>query len=203
MTRRPWFLPHDADLLGMLGAQAKITVDGFDALVHWADGAPVAGEQVRACEHRADTAKRELWRALRVAFSPPMDAEDLFTLSADLDEVLNGAKDLVREMEVMAMEPDAPMLAMVGELRDAVANLAAACRAFAEQTSDPTEYADAAIHHQRKAEHLYRGAMSALIGLDSVHEVVGRREAYRRLSRVGELVHRVADRVWYATVKEA
>jgi len=73
-------------------------------------GDPEAGGQVRDCEHRADTAKRELWRLLREAFSPPMDAEDLFTLSADLDEVLNGAKDLVREIEVMAMEPDAPVL---------------------------------------------------------------------------------------------
>jgi hypothetical protein len=32
---------------------------------------------------------------------------------------------------------------------------------------------------------------------------VARREGYRRMSRMADLVHRVADRVWYATVKEA
>lgn len=203
MNRAHWFLPHDADLLGMLRTQAEITAEGFDALVEWADGNPDAGARVRDCEHRADAAKRELWRSLRDAFSPPMDAEDLFTLSADLDEVLNGGKDLVREVEVMGMEPDAPMLAMVRELRDAVASLAEAFRAFSVPEDDPTVCADAAIRRQRDGEHLYRAAMSALIGVDSVHEVAGRREAYRRLSRLGELVHRVADRVWYATVKEA
>ena len=29
------------------------------------------------------------------------------------------------------------------------------------------------------------------------------REIYRRLSRMGDLVHAVAERVWYAVVKEA
>jgi uncharacterized protein Yka (UPF0111/DUF47 family) len=203
VTRSHWFLPHDVDLMAMLRDQAAITVEGFDAFVDWANGSPEAGDRVRECEHRADTAKRALWRALREAYSPPMDGEDLFTLSADLDEVLNSAKDLVGEMEVMGMEPDEPMLAMARELRGGVVCLADACAAFADPGADPTERADAAIRHQRNGEHLYRGAMSALIGVDSIHEVVGRREAYRRLSRLGELVHRVADRVWYATVKEA
>ena len=80
----------------------------MDALVAWAAGDADAAQRVRDFEHQADDAKRELWRTLRDAFSPPLDAEDLYTLSADLDEVLNAAKDLVREMEVMKMEPDAP-----------------------------------------------------------------------------------------------
>jgi hypothetical protein len=31
---------------------------------------------------------------------------------------------------------------------------------------------------------------------------MGRRELYRRLSRVSEILIEAADRVWYATVKE-
>jgi hypothetical protein len=31
---------------------------------------------------------------------------------------------------------------------------------------------------------------------------MGRRELYRRLSRVSEMLIEAADRVWYATVKE-
>ena len=55
----------------------------------------------REYEHHADDKKRQLWRELRDAFSPPIDAEDLFSLSSDLDEVLNAGKNLVRELEVM------------------------------------------------------------------------------------------------------
>jgi enamine deaminase RidA (YjgF/YER057c/UK114 family) len=35
-----------------------------------------------------------------------------------------------------------------------------------------------------------------------IREVIGRRELYRRLSRIAETVVDVADRVWYAAVKE-
>jgi hypothetical protein len=63
--------------------------------------------------------------------------------------------------------------------------------------------ADAAIKCQRRVEHSYRSAMSTLLHDVDLREVMGRREAYRRLSRIGDLVHTVAERVWYAVVKES
>ena len=99
MSARHWFLPETPELLRMLRAQCAITVEAMDELLAWSEGQPGAADRVRDCEHRADEAKRELWVALRGRFSPPLDAEDLYTLSADLDEVLNASKDLVREME--------------------------------------------------------------------------------------------------------
>ena len=144
-----------------------------------------------------------MWRTLRDAFSPPLDAEDVFTLSADLDEVLNAAKDLVREMDVMKLQPDPPTHEIVVLLAEAVGHLADAFGCLGQAEGDPTQCADAAIKSQRRVEHVYRPAMSALVEVADLREVMSRREAYRRLSRIGELVHRVAERVWYAVVKEA
>jgi len=202
VSSKRWFLPENPDLLGMLHQQAAITVEAMDALVAWAAGDAMAAVRVRECEHRADTAKRELWVALRESFSPPLDGEDLYTLSADLDEVLNAAKDLTREMEVMAMEPDEPTHAMVVFLADAVGHLAGAFGRLGGG-GDATELADAAIKSTRRVEHAYRAAMSELLQVADLREVMGRREAYRRLSRIGDLVHTVAERIWYAVVKEA
>jgi uncharacterized protein Yka (UPF0111/DUF47 family) len=92
----------------MLRQQAAITVEAMDALAAWSGGDATAAVTVRDCEHRADETKRQLWRALRDAFSPPLDAEDPYTLSADLDEVLNAAKDLTRGMDLMDMAPGPP-----------------------------------------------------------------------------------------------
>jgi uncharacterized protein Yka (UPF0111/DUF47 family) len=202
MSVRRWFLPDSPDLVGMLRQQAAITVEAMDALIAWSGGDPAAAVAVRECEHRADETKRQLWRALREAFSPPLDAEDLYTLSADLDEVLNASKDLTREMELMDMAPDAPTHEMVILLAEAVGHLAAAFGRLAGD-GDATASADAAIKGQRRVEHAYRAAMSALLQVDDLREVMGRREAYRRLSRIADLVHVVAERVWYAVVKEA
>ena len=97
--RRRWFLPETPDVLGMLGTQLDTTLAAMRAFARWAHGDLDAADEVRALEHRADDQKRALWRALRTAFVTPVDAEDLFVMSAELDEVLNGTKDVVREAE--------------------------------------------------------------------------------------------------------
>ncbi len=99
-------------MLGMLRRQTEITVEGMDALVAWAEGDPDASERLHACEHRADEQKRDLRRALTTAFSTPLEPEDIFELSSGLDEVLNSAKNTVRESEVMGTAPDAAMAEM-------------------------------------------------------------------------------------------
>ena len=200
VTKGRWFLPENVDLLGMLRTQAAITVEGMDALVAWTAGDELAAKTVRDCEHRADSAKRELWRTLRDAFTPPMDAEDLFTLSADLDEVLNGVKDLVREIEVTDLAPDPTMHDMAAALAESVRHLADAFAGLGS-TGDPTTDADAAIHSQRHIERVYRAALAGGATTDGP-DLMMRRDAYREFLQLGDRLHRVADRVWYATVKE-
>ena len=208
MKKRSWFLPESKDVLGMLREQARVTIDGVEALVAWAAGDPAGADAVRACEHRADDRKRELRRALTEAYTTPIDAEDIYTMSVRLDGVMNGVKDAVRESEVMAIAADEHVLAMASLLADGVRHLA---DAFAGLDGDDhpngsgkaaTDAADAAVRSQRQLERVYRSAMSALLDLDDLREVMGRRELYRRFSRVSEELVEVAERVWYATFKE-
>ena len=116
--------------------------------------------------------------------------------------MLNAAKDVVRELEVLSLQPDAATHEMAVLLADAVGHLADAFARLASHDGDATECADAAIKSRRRVERAYRAAMSALLAVDDIREVTSRRELYRRLLHVGELVHAVADRVWYAVVKE-
>ena len=73
----------------------------------------------------------------------------------------------------------------------------------ARPTFLPQQCADAAIKSVRRVEHVYRSAMSALLRVDDPREVMAWREVYRRLSRIGDHIHGVAERVWYAMMKEA
>jgi uncharacterized protein len=207
VKRSSWFLPENPDVLGMLGRQAAVTVEGMAALVAWAGGESEAAQRVRDCEHRADDTKRELRRALTVAFMTPIDAEDLYVMSERLDAVLNGAKDAVREAEVMAVEPDQAVAAMAALLADGVGHLAKAFQRLdpdsrSNSEASATDAADAAVKTQRQLERVYRQAASALLEVQDLREVMGRRELYRRVSRISETLTEAADRVWYATVKE-
>lgn len=203
----PWFLPETPDVLGMLLAQADATIEGLEALVAWAvSGDDGAAEDVRMAEHTADDRKRELRKALTESFTTPLDAEDLYTMSERLDAVMNGAKDAVREAEVMGIPPDDHVRTMCDLLLEGVRHLH---DAFAQLATDgtgaegpATDAADAAVKAQRRLERAYRTAASALIEVDDLREVMARRELYRRISRVSDSVVEVAERVWYATVKE-
>jgi uncharacterized protein Yka (UPF0111/DUF47 family) len=211
-----WFLPDDPDVLAVLREQMAITVRGMEAFAEWASGTADADGGVGDIEHEADEAKRAVRRTLRDAFITPLSPEDIFTLSQQLDKVLTDCKDVVREAEVMAMRPDAPMAEMAELLREGTAHLSEAFEAFGDDGdrdghAPATDAADAATRSARHMEKVYRRAMSGLLELEDdgadahvrMNEIMGRRELYRRLSRIADTLVDVADRVWYAAVKES
>jgi hypothetical protein len=204
MRLRRWFLPENPDVLGMLQLQTAVTVEGMEELVAWAGGDPEAADRLRACEHRADSSKRQLRQALSVAFSTPLEPEDLFELSSGIDEIVNGAKNTVREAEVMEAGPDEAMAEMAAELAEGTKRIAAAFDALAQKrATEATESADAAVSSQRRIEHVYRAAMSALVDTADVREVAAKRELFRRLARTSDELVRVAQRVWYSVLKQS
>jgi uncharacterized protein len=200
---RRWFLPETPDVLGMLGRQMELTVEGIDALAEWAQGDLAKAEVVRACEHRADVSKRELQQALVVAFTTPLEPEDIFALSRGLDWILNHAKDAVRESEVMGLPPDTAIAEMTALLAASVRSLATAFDELGAGGEGAMAAADAAVKSERRLERVYRKAMASLLEDGDLRRVTGMRELYRRFSRLGDLVVDVAERVWYALVKEA
>jgi uncharacterized protein len=204
MMRKHWFLPQAADVLGMLAEQTRITVEGVEALVAWANGEDAAGDRLRKLEHRADDRKRELRVALTEAFSTPLDPEDIFELSSGLDEILDSAKNVVGEAEAMRTAPDGAIAEMSTQLHNGTVRLAEALAMFARGDNEgATAEADRAVRDQRHLQHTYRAAMSALVEVEDAREIAARRELYRRLARTGDELVRVAERVWYSVLKES
>jgi uncharacterized protein len=199
---RRWFLPETPDLLGMLAEQLDVTKEGVDGLVAWAHGDESQAEKVRELEHRGDEFKREVETALTTAFTTPLVPEDLYTLSRGIDWILNQSKDLIRESEVMACPPDDALAEMCEALAASVHLLCEAVSLIGSNKELATQRANEALRSERQIEKVYRDAMAALLELDDLREVTARRELYRRLARIGEVVVDVAERVWYTVVRE-
>ena len=197
-----WFLPENGDVLGCLAAQAEVSIRALEAFAAWAGGDPAQGDVVRAAEHEADERKRELLELVRDAFSTPLEPEDLFELSRGLDEVVNRAKNTVREADALSMAPNAPMSEMSALLEQGVRDLGESFAALAGDPERANAHAAAAIKAQRNLERRYRAAMVELAEQDDIREVVGRQELYRRLAQMSDTILEVADRVVYAIVKE-
>jgi uncharacterized protein len=203
VSRRGWLLPESPDVLGLMRRQLELTIAGMDAFAAWAAGDAGAARAVREREHEADEARRDLHRALRAAFVTPLEPEDLFALSRAVDRVLNQAKDLVRESEVMGCAPDAPLAEMAALLAEGVRRIDDAVAGLGAREPEAVAPADAAIKDDRRLERVYRTAMADLLAVDDLREVIARRELYRRCSRMGESVVDAAERVLYAWVKES
>ena len=190
-------------MLGLLRDQVAVTRAGIRDFRRWSEGDLEAAAATVDAEHRADDVRRRLQEGLRAAFSTPLDAEDIYELSERLDTVMNSARDAAREAELMAMAPDAAMAEMAAKVEEGVLHLVAAFEFLHVQADQATRAADRARAAARGIEHSYRTAMSALIDMADLREVMGRRELYRRYARLGEAIVSVAERVWYAVVKES
>ncbi len=198
---RRWFLPGTSNIVGLLVAQGRVTIEGMEAFQRWADGQPGAVAEVRELEHRADDARKTVQREVQAAFVSEVSPENAFDLSQRLDEIINAAKNLVREAEVLAMPPDPPISEMAHLALEGVTALVTAIGKLGD-SKGATEGADIAIKTQRRIERVYRRAMSDLLEVDDLREVMGRRELYRRCVRMGDRINAAADRIWYAVVKE-
>ena len=205
MTRHRWFLPDAPDVIELLRIQTAVTVEGLEAMHAWATGEEAAGERVRVLEHEGDKRKRDVRTALTQMLAPPLDPEDLFALSEGIDEVLNSAKNTVREAELMRVAPDPAIAEMAGALAHGTGLLAEALAALRHggDAARATAAADGVIKSKRDVEHVYRRAMSALLEVDDMAEVTARRELYRRLVRTSDHLATVAERVWYAVLKRS
>jgi uncharacterized protein Yka (UPF0111/DUF47 family) len=205
MSRGHWFLPDVPDVLGLLRRHVALTVQGIDAFQAWAasGGDPEAAAKVRASEHEADVAKRELRNSLRDAFVTPLEPEDLFALSRGVDWILNHAKDAIGEAEAMGCPPDDATATMAALLAESVRHIETGVALLPGQAGDAAEPADAAVKAERRLEKAYRAAMGALTDVDDLRVVMGRQELYRRCSRMGEAAVDVAERLMYAVLKES
>jgi uncharacterized protein Yka (UPF0111/DUF47 family) len=213
--RNRWFLPESPDVIGMLQTQAEITVRGMDAFARWAGGDVARADDVRAAEHECDQVRRTLVGAVSEAFTTPLQPEDLFQLSRDLDKVINGAKNTVREAEAMGSPPDQATADMAVLLAEGVRHIQTAFTALgarhgkasraagAAAAASATEAADASVKSQRKLERIYRAAAGDLLAVTDISVVVARREFYRRISAISDDIVAVADRIWYSEVKES
>ena len=195
-----WFLPEIPDLLGLLNRQADVVKDGIEAFAAWSHGTG-AGDVVHAAAGGSGDAKRDLQMSLRSAFSTPLDPEDIYELSERLDAVVESAKNVVREADAIAIAPDPAMGRMADALVVGVGHLRTAFDALGHDDAAASDAADAAVDACRTIEELYSSAMSSLLAIDDLREVMGRRELYRRYVRTADAVEQVAERVWYALVK--
>jgi uncharacterized protein Yka (UPF0111/DUF47 family) len=180
----------------------------MEAFSAWAGGELEREADVREVEHEADTARRTMVESLRTAFTSPLPSENLFEISQSLDRIINSATNVVREASLMGVVPDRATHGMAALLEEGLSEFDGAFAPLCEDVVEATGAADSAIKTQRRLERVYRTAVSELLEVRDLREVLSKQELYRRpiamsesVVTVAESVVTVARRIWHCSVK--
>lgn len=191
------------DFYELLCRQSAKTLEGMETLYEWiAQSDESLAQKVRDREHEADELKLDLSRKLVDTFVTPFDREDIYDLSARMDEIINAAKSVVREVEALAVPTDNPFLREMAEvLREGTRCLNLSFRAL---KSDLNEAADQALL-SRKSENrfakLYRLSMRQLFTLDDLKLILRTKEVYRQMLVAAEKLDAVGEKLLHVIVK--
>lgn len=207
--RKParWFgkiFEPTVNFYALLLTQADKTLEGMQAMEQWLmAGGDNRCQNVRDLEEEADQLKIDLERKLVDSFVTPFDREDIFEISASLDEVINSAKAIVREVEAFEVLPhrnpeiiDMAELLVQGTryLRDSIASLRT-------DLKDAATKALLARKSENKFAKVYRRSMQDLLQQEDIKLILRVTEVYRQMLQASERIDRVGEKLLHVVVK--
>jgi len=172
--------------------QTALTVKGLELLKNYLEKPdPSTSKQLDAIENQADEVRRILIEELMHTFVTPFDREDIFSLSREIDDVLDYANTTVDEMQILNVSPTPFMLRMAAMLYEASCEIELAVQRLQDKHLNvANDHAQRAKSLENRVETVYREALADLFqGTKNVKHVVNMlkvREIYRHLSNASD-----------------
>lgn len=193
--------PPEHDFLKMLADQAEQTFSGVQAFVSWIEaGCREPPDEVRQIERDLDRMRYELEEHLIDAFSTPFDREDLYSLSRQMDYILNYSSETAREMHAFGVEPDRTIRRMARLLLEgtgAIVDGVGVMTLDEARVRESIRTGRAALHRIEDA--YIDGLAEAYRGTDAM-EALRRREIYHHLRDGGRALRGTLDVLHRAVV---
>ena len=193
------------DFYALLNQQAAKTIEGMQALADWlnTENGDERCQVVRDLERQADLLKFELARKLQDSFITPFDREDIYEISTHLDDVINSAKAIVREIEAFGLHPIArhyicDMTAIL------IGGTECLCKSIANLKNNLHEASQQAMLVRKVEKHLtkvYRLAMQELLQQDDIKEIMRANEVYRSMWLAADRIEVMGEKLMHAIVK--
>ncbi len=192
MSLRDIFNPKPNKFINLLVEEAKLTVSGLELLnVYLEQRDAKVARKISETEKEADETRRVLIEELMRSFVTPFDREDIFTLSREIDDILDYANTTVDEMEILDVSPTPFMQRMASLLFEAAVEIQLAVeRLQTNHLKVASDHVQRAKALENRVETVYREALADLFrGPENVKDVMTMlkvREIYRHLSNAAD-----------------
>jgi len=188
------FFPREYDFESMLAHQSDWTVSGVRAFVLWLETHPLSNpHELERIENEVDTMRHEMEDKLIRSFSTPFDRQDIYSISRQMDYILNFSKETAKEMFAFGVQPDTTILAMAKYLLSGTECIS---RGIKNLNTDK-DAVEEEIRHARDAynvmEELYISGMTDLLRTNDAMYALRTREIYHHLRDAGRAMRDTLD----------
>ena len=191
---------REVDFFDLLLAQAEKTLMGCQFLLKCLEGGcdPI---EVDRLEKEADDIRRILIDELNQTFITPIEREDIFALSSAIDDVIDHARNTVKEMGIFEVESNEHLCQMAELLQKGAEQLVGSLRHLKKNPNVAVEYAVRAKRVENEMNDLYLFALKQLFSGSEQRLMFIFREIYRHFNRSADRVDEAANIISSIVVK--
>lgn len=193
--------PMQYDFEQMLADQADRTLEGVEVFVEWLKHS--ASEEPVGLQHRedqVDALRYDLEEKLRDAFSTPFDRQDIYSLSRQMDYILNYAHETSREMYAFSVLPDRPIMDMAHALLRGTGQLSRGVKKMNSNQKTIQTIIQEARKAMREIDDAYIDGMKDLFQTVDFMQAMKKREVYHHLRDAGRALRATVDLLHKAVV---
>jgi len=170
----------------MLQDQADQTVIAVKALVDWLKAGDLSERhELVHIEQHADDIRHHMEAVLVESFSTPFDRQDIYSISRQMDYVINWSLSTALEMKAFKIKPDAAMLRMAEALLSGVKLMSDAIRIMQSEPAKAETYVPLMRKAERDIDETYVSALAQAFEEEDLRIPLKKREIYHHLRDAG------------------
>jgi predicted phosphate transport protein (TIGR00153 family) len=180
-------------------SQTELTIKGLELLnLYLKKRDSGVAKQIQRIEKEADEVRRILIEELMKTFVTPFDREDIFSLSREIDDVLDYANTTVDEMEILDVKPTRFMSTIASLLYESALELELAVKRLQDNyLTVAADHVQRAKALENRVETVYRESIAELFSdpkdIKDVMAKMKTREIYRHLSNAADMEDQAAN----------
>ncbi len=196
-----FIFPIEHDFEAMLALQAEKTLECVYTLVQWLKKTPLdEPQQLMQLEMQVDAMRYDLEEKLMASFSTPFDRQDIYSLSRQMDYIVNYSYETAREIYAFGVHPDDAVLGMAEALFKGTKCTAAGVRAMGRDKKRVEELIHSARSAMRTIDDIYIQSMAKILRTDDPMDAIRKREVYHHLRDAGRALRTTVDILHHAVV---
>lgn len=185
--------PPRYDFNTVLSEQSDSTVRAVELLLASLNGEADNLERIQDLDRRTDGLRHEMERKLEEVFSTPFDRQDIYSVSRQMDMIMNFARTTLAEMDAFEVGPDRCMVDMAEHLLIGTREVALAVNDLGSERNRTDELIKLMREQEELIEEIYIAGMKDLFLIPDHMMVLKKREIYHHLKDAGRALSAAAD----------